>query len=287
MRWEEILPNFLIVGAMKSGTSTLAFQLGQHPDIFMADRELHFFDDEVSYSKGIKFYEHEFRNWQNEKKIGEKTPAYCLKLEYAKRIATHLPSVKLIWIFRNPVERTYSEYWHAFRKGAETQNFKDSILDKNGEILNPEKCRYIERSLYYKHVEFFLKYLSKENMYFTTFEKFISSPIQITQEIFKFLGVNPNFQIDPSVKKNVTVIPKSVKIQKIFDKLGNFGKKIVKSDGIIADFYRKIVKINQKNDFKYPLMSLDIKSKLQKYYLEYNKKLIQLTGLEIDEWNIQ
>lgn len=272
---------------MKSGTSTLAFQLGQHPDIFMADRELHFFDNDHYYSKGIQCYEQEFKNWQHEKMIGEKTPAYCLKEIYAKRIALHLPGVKMLWIFRNPIERTYSEYWHVVRKGGEKRSFEDSIFDNNQNLLEPEKCRYLERSIYFRQVQTFLKYFPRKNMYFTTFEKFTSNPQQTIREIFDFLDVDANFNIDPSVKKNVAVIPKNHKIQNILDKMARIGKKYVNSNGIISQFYRKIAKLNQKNINGYPKMDLKTREKLSEYFAGKNQKLISLTGLDILDWNLK
>ncbi len=271
---------------MKSGTSTLAFQLGQHPEIFVADHEVHFFDNELNYSKGIKYYEKEFADWNNEKAIGEKTPAYCLKSEYAARIASVIPKVKLIWIFRNPTERTYSEYWHVVRKGTEKRTFEELIFDNDKSILEPKKSRYIERSMYYRHVQNFLEFFPKKNMYFTTFEKYTNNPQQIVSEIFDFLKVDLDFIIDPSIKKNETILPKNRSIQFILDKLRNIGKKYVNSDGYIANFYRKTVKLNQKKINGYPKMNSITKKKLDDYFVEKNQLLMSLTGLNFSEWEI-
>src|SRR5262245_33715274 len=101
------LPNFLIVGAMKCGTSTLLGYLRQHREIYIARREVHFFDRDSQYRLGIEWYEKQFGSSPQHRAVGEKTPAYCFVPEAAKRIHRHLPDVKLIWIFRDPVARAY------------------------------------------------------------------------------------------------------------------------------------------------------------------------------------
>lgn len=69
-----MVPNFLIVGVMKAGTTTLAYYLNQHPDVFLPDREIHFFDNDKNYARGIQWYEGHFVQACAEQIVGEKTP---------------------------------------------------------------------------------------------------------------------------------------------------------------------------------------------------------------------
>lgn len=108
--------DFIIVGAMKSGTSSLAFHLSNHPDIYMPESEVHFFNDDEAYEKGYQHYLNQFEYLQN-KIVGEKTPTYSYLKKCPERIYDFNANVKLIWIFRNPVDRAYSNYWHAVKRG--------------------------------------------------------------------------------------------------------------------------------------------------------------------------
>jgi len=101
----ERLPNVLIIGAQKSGTSWFARLLSQHPDIYFYESEIHFFDKTYNYRKGIEWYKGHFNNAPATKWIGEKTPDYLWAnglgeeghaQDVHKRIFRHLPDVKLI-----------------------------------------------------------------------------------------------------------------------------------------------------------------------------------------------
>jgi len=112
------LPNFLIVGAAKSGTSTLIGYLRRHPQIFMANSEIHFFDLDENFNRGLGWYSNFFAKAKGEIAIGEKTPGYTYHSfapQASLRIHQHFPEMKLIWIFRDPVERVYSHLWMVMR----------------------------------------------------------------------------------------------------------------------------------------------------------------------------
>jgi hypothetical protein len=114
------LPNFLIIGAQKSATRWLRMHLGQHPEIFTADKELRFFNDD-SFERGLDSYRKGFEGWDGEPVIGEATPSYMMWRELpersAARIEESLPDVRLMALLRNPVDRTYSAFVHHVREG--------------------------------------------------------------------------------------------------------------------------------------------------------------------------
>src|SRR5262245_2521823 len=122
------LPTFLIDGPLKCGTSTLLGYMRQHREIHIAPRELHFFDRELKYRHGIDWDEDQFAAGPQHRAVGEKTPGYSFVPKAAERIHHHLPNVKLIWIFRDPVARAYSNYWHFLRRGRERASFADAIV---------------------------------------------------------------------------------------------------------------------------------------------------------------
>jgi len=115
------LPSFLIIGAQKSGTRYLRFNLGEHPEIFTPENELMFFDHAKKYRGGVDSYREMFEGWDGQEVIGEATPGYMMwRLQpnkIAERIDTSLPDVRLIAVLRNPVDRAYSAFVHHMRRG--------------------------------------------------------------------------------------------------------------------------------------------------------------------------
>ncbi|MGM0598085.1 MAG: sulfotransferase, partial [Myxococcota bacterium] len=143
-----ILPNFLIVGVMKAGTTTLADYLNAHTSLKISHDEIHFFDRDNNYKKGLKWYSKKLQGFSyylpqslkisNPEQIyqGEKTPTYSYKKNCAKRIKETLPRVKIIWIFRDPASRAYSNYLHAKRNGGELLEFREAVNREQERIKN-------------------------------------------------------------------------------------------------------------------------------------------------------
>src|ERR671919_2133494 len=104
------LPTFLVIGAMKSGTTALINSLGKHPDVFALPSEIHFFDR--FHDRGLDWYRERFAKARGQGAVGESTPEYMYLPHARERIVRDLPGVQLIAILRNPVERAYSHYWH-------------------------------------------------------------------------------------------------------------------------------------------------------------------------------
>lgn len=114
------LPSFLIIGAQKSATRWLRRHLGEHPEIFTADKELRFFNG-GRYDEGLESYRALFEGWSGEPLVGEATPSYMMWRESPARISSRiqesLPEVRLFALLRNPVDRTYSAFIHHMRAG--------------------------------------------------------------------------------------------------------------------------------------------------------------------------
>ena len=129
------LPNFMCIGAAKSGTTSLYDILKQHSDIFLPSfKEPHFFDIPSVYQNGIEWYEKTyFQSVKNEKCIGDFSPTYLFDEHAPERILNDLgDNVKFIIILRNPVDRAYSHYLHSKRDEHENLSFKDALsLEKN------------------------------------------------------------------------------------------------------------------------------------------------------------
>ncbi len=116
--------DFLIVGTQKGGTTALAYFLSLHPHIcFAPNKEVHFFDYDRNYVKGIDFYHSFFPNYNNQTRIGEATPIYMYLPHVPPRIARYNPRIKLIVLLRNPIDRAYSHYQMERQRGWESLPF--------------------------------------------------------------------------------------------------------------------------------------------------------------------
>lgn len=110
------IPTFLIIGAQKSATRWLRLNLGEHPDVFTASREIEFFNSKGYEAEGVDWYRAQFEGWAGERVVGEATPGYMFWRHrpetMAQRMQETLPDVRLIAVLRNPVDRAQSAIVH-------------------------------------------------------------------------------------------------------------------------------------------------------------------------------
>lgn len=269
-----MLPDFVIVGAMKAGTSSLAYSLGLHPEIFVIDKEVHFFDKDQNYCNGLGWYESHFINAPQKTVIGEKTPTYSYLPYVASRMAKAIPNAKLIWIFRNPVDRTYSNYWHAVKSGIESLNFQEALDKEEKRLLISPWLGYRKRSIYIEQVRCYLDFFPMKNMLFLLFENLVACPEITLRSAFDFLGVNSAFKLpETRVKKNTTYIPRSIRIQKFIRKSCRRGR-----------LYRALSRFNRKESSGYPQMEAKTRVELQEFFASHNVALANLINLDLDKW---
>ncbi len=190
------LPNFLVIGAQRSGTTWLDQQLRCHPSIYLPTvrKEVHFFDR--YYDRGLDWYQKFFPPQQQAHQyscIGEVTPDYIFYPQVPELIKKHLPHCKFILILRNPVDRLYSQYGHAIRTRNYSQSFAEFIQDKK--IFN--------RSLYGQQFNRFLQYFPLENFLVLVFEETMQQPETTLRKIANFLDINSNIFGDFDTKYKV------------------------------------------------------------------------------------
>jgi len=206
-----MLPNFIIPGAMKSGTTALRVYLAQHPDIYMVSKEIHFFDR--NFEKGVEWYEKFFDGWNGEKAVGEKTPNYLYHKRTPERIYRYLPNIKLIFVFRNPIDRAYSHYWHNVRSGQETLTF-EKALEKEEERIKNERIKetysYKDKGKYIVQIKRYAEYFSKSQILFILAEDLKERGEATLKKILKFLNVEENFVFKDLQEKHVGSMPRSM-----------------------------------------------------------------------------
>lgn len=203
------MPNFLIVGAAKSGTTSLYEYLRQHPDVFMPKwKELSFFIGDhygpLHKVKKPEYYRKVFNKVKNESAVGEASTSYLYDESAPKKIKEVLGLTNIIIILRNPVEMSYSLYNHQVRREGETLKTFEEALDAEEDRLRDltfrKKCYgwhanyyYYHRGLYYEQVKRYLDTFPKENVLILLFEELTRDPVRATQRVFRFLGVDDSF----------------------------------------------------------------------------------------------
>ncbi len=258
------LPNFLIIGAPRSGTDFLSYALKQHPNIsFALNREIHFFDR--NYEKGLEWYQQYFLQCENEL-IGEKTANYLISSESCENIYEFSPDVKLIISLRNPIHRVFSHYTNWIGKGAINSEitFKECI-NKHPEIINI--------GYYTAYIQKFLKRFPKRNIHILFFENLIENPQKELDAILIFLGAKEPFQF--SIRKKNESYP-LIKYRFIPRMLGQIMYKHFFSK-IKTVFFKLIYHKNRtisKEDYEY----------LKEIYTNENEKLFELLNIK-QNWN--
>ena len=181
-------PQAIIGGVKKSGTRALLSFLSRHPLVKSAGSEKHFFDRNETYQEGLDWYLDEMpESYENEMTI-EKTPGYYVKPYVPKRIYEFSKTVKLIFIFREPVERAVSDYAQALANEKNVK-FEKTVLTKSKPRRVNENASKVSIGLYGKHLLNWLQYFPKMQMHFVNGNDFIKNPVPIIIEVQKFLGL--------------------------------------------------------------------------------------------------
>jgi hypothetical protein len=186
------LPGFLIIGAAKSGTTTLHQYLSRHPQVYMSvPKEPEFFAKDENYAKGIEWYASIFSKAEPDQVCGESSNIYTISPQFpnsAERIAKTLPHVKMIYIMRHPVNRAYSHYLQKI----ENAQCKRNLLE-GGESFEERIKRdslILDCSDYMMQIEQYLKFFPRESFLFILMNDLIKQTEETLCNVFKFIGVD-------------------------------------------------------------------------------------------------
>jgi hypothetical protein len=211
------LPDFLVIGAKKAGTTYLYRLLSQHPLVEpAASKEIHFFD--ALYEEGVEWYRQCFpapRRKEGRTTItGEATP-YMANRHSAQRAAEVAPRARLIALLRNPVDRAYSDYQQMARTGRETRTFEEAIgmenaqpscgagTSKEHEDLPrlDDNSKYLSRSVYVDHLLLWSEFFGRERMLVLKSEDFFARPQETLGRVLRFLDLPPQELKPPRMRE--------------------------------------------------------------------------------------
>ena len=236
------LPDFLIIGAQKSGTTWLADQLGRNPAVFIAPEEIHYFDKSYNVVRGLGWYGQHFRGARDGQQVGEKTPDYLWANgegseghlpDVHRRLHEALPGARLIVVLRNPVERAISALSHVIRtrRIAPVHRVDDLLVGRQREMLRGYGV--IEKGFYYRQLSAYLELYDAAQLLVLVFEEDVSrDPAAGLRRAGTFLGLGPIFPSGPQgAKRNASrrsklrlmvdyYVPPLRPVSRILDQLG-------------------------------------------------------------------
>lgn len=226
---QVILPDFLIIGAAKSGTTSLYHYLRQHSQIFLPickEPRFFCFNEHLQYNganlKGknmiwrFEDYVDLFKMAKEGQIIGEATPTYLymykITIPRVKSIyGERYKELKIIAILRNPVDRVFSHYLFGVRRGAELLSLEEAIQQQTIENRNIETkgfdtFDYIRHGMYYEMVKAYIEEFPHVKILF--FED-LNKIVKMLKDLFKFLDIDPNAKIKTDIRVNSSGIPKN------------------------------------------------------------------------------
>jgi hypothetical protein len=217
----RVLPDFLIVGAQRSGTTSLFHFLSRHDEFISATpKEVHYFDGGLNpaidhYQLGESWYRDHFPVEEDvgRRKVFEATPLYLFNPFAAQRIYETLPDVKIVVLLRNPAHRAVSNYFLERKLGREKRPIMEAMMQEEKVIANALRnqdfksdeyihCTYKHRGHYKEQLERYFKYFPPESVLIIQSEKFFSEPAIVVSRLFAFLGIDRDYSVLSIEHKN-------------------------------------------------------------------------------------
>ena len=298
---EPGFPNFLIIGAARSGTSSLYEYMKQHPDIyFSSNKEPMFFS---FYQQKVDFkgpgdnlelnrksvvdpdaYRALFQGARGEKAIGEASANYLYSKAAADNIKKFIPDVKIIVVLRNPVERAYSSYLYTMRDGREPESsFEAALADEENRINNHWEhiWHYRRMGFYHEQLSHYYANFPAENILVLLQEDLKKDTAAVLKKVFAFLGVDPEFTPDFSVEYNQGGKPKNALLNSVLtrpSRIKQWLRPLLPRKMI--EFY---VELKHKNLDK-PELLPETRKELTELYRPDIQQLETLIGRDLSHW---
>ncbi len=270
------LPDFVIAGAMRCGTTSLFRYLGAHPEIFMAPKELGYFTEH--FAEGTEWYRNHFSAAHDGQRLGEATADYFARNSAMQRIAESAPDAKLIASLRDPVERAWSHYLLLRERGKELRSFATAIDEELKTIAadGPEApgVIYTLHGLYDVHLERALDLFPRRQIFVSVFEQMTAAPAATYRRLCDFLDVDPNF-VPPLLGEPVN---RYVKFRSLG--LREVSKRLPGPAG------RVLARINTRRYVARPPMPEVERGRLAAFYAERVSTVERLWGEPIPQWRL-
>ncbi len=280
------LPNFLIIGAIKAGTTSLYYYLQQHPEVYMPTerKEARYFawepnnPDFSHYTRQqfpyrtLEEYTALFAGVTDEIAVGEASPGYLESPVAAENVKALIPDAKLIVSLRNPVQRHYSAYLMSVRQGRENRPMTQGIRE-NYDLL---KSRSYYNSLIRWYSEF-----DETQIKVVLFDDIRRDALAVAEGLFNYLGVDRNFVPDVSQTHNKGGVPKSGLKQSVVNTLRRYRRYRAYLPSGVRERFTDFAQGNLESA---PPMPDEAKQLLWELFEEDTRKVAALTGRDLSHW---
>ncbi|CAL8395043.1 unnamed protein product [Arctogadus glacialis] len=258
---DQQLPRALIVGVRKGGTRALLEMLNLHPAVVKASQEIHFFDNDQNYARGIDWYRGKMPFSFPHQITIEKSPAYFITEEVPERIFKMNSSIKLLVIVREPTTRAVSDYTQVLegkeRKNKTYHTFEELAVDEATCEVNT-KYKAVRTSIYTHHLERWLHFFPAEQLHVVDGDRLISDPLPELQRVERFLHL-PAAISRANLYFNATRGFYCLRFSPLFNKClaGSKGR-------------------------THPAVDASVVQKLRRFFHPFNQKFYQITGRTFD-----
>ncbi|XP_078455315.1 heparan sulfate glucosamine 3-O-sulfotransferase 1-like [Lampetra planeri] len=261
------LPQTIIIGVRKGGTRALLEMLSLNPAVVTAETELHFFNRDENFARGLEWYRQQMPPSRPDQVTVEKTPAYFTAPQVAARMAGyHAPSggnvsaLRLLLILRDPVERILSDYTQVFynraERGRECPPLRDFLLSRSTGRLRPD-YKAVNRSLYADHMENWLRHFPRERLHVVDGDRLIREPLAELGRVERFLGLEPRISA------------------------GNFYFNATRGFFCLRDARRRRC-LDDSKGRPHPRVDGALLERLRRFFREPNRRLFRLLGRTFD-----
>lgn len=276
------LPNCIIIGVAKCGTSALHDYLDLHPEISMSNpKELSFFSEARGWQYGLEWYK---SHWPTPNKImGESSPSYTYDpdwREVPKRIRETLPEVKLIYMVRDPIARILSHYQNMYRKRLEVRSLREALC-----MPTVSESVYVRDTRYYTHLSHYLQFFERSQMHVVILEELAADPQATMQGVFAFLGVDDGFYHEAYAQ------PMNESAAKRRESDLGLALKALRRSAVLArvpipQFAADLYKVLLKRPVRRPVLDEALRQELIYALEDEMRRFRMLVGKDLDYWSV-
>jgi hypothetical protein len=279
-----MMPNFLMIGAAKAGTSSLYAYLRQHPQVFLSEvRECEFFalaggvphftgpGDAVAYRRyvtSVDRYQALFTRAADRRALGECSDLYLYSADAARRIHAYIPDAKLIVLLRNPVDRAYSHFRQFVRDGREPLGSFEEALEAEASRMAAgwHPHWYLKaRGYYFSQLSAYVDVFPRDRLAIHLYEDFVANPLGVVQALFEFLEVGPAFVPDMSVRYNISGTPRSRLLHKV-----------LAGPLALKDLFKPVLPVKARHRLRARLMNRNLRPEVARMAPTTRRTLVEL-----------
>jgi hypothetical protein len=303
---KQIKPDFFIVGAPKCGTSALAEYLVAHPDIFMARKEMHFFGNDLRFSK--QFYRRdeteylaEFSGWNGQSRIGEASVWYLFSETAANEIKRFNPESRIVVLLREPVDMIYSLFhWFRFDGNEPLRTFTEALNAENSRRAGLQTSRqtyfaqgliYRKTALYTAQLRRYFEIFGRERVHVMLYEDLARDAAGVYRNALKFLGVNAEHTLPQFPRVNPAQVVKSPALRAVLnDNAVRSALLAIRPTlphfvfNALHKIERKLSQINSSAQ-KPPPIDPELRSQLRRDFAPEVERLSELIGRDLTHWS--